>query len=505
MTIQPKILTLALVSVFMGIQSAPVAAQRGDQGFTSPQSADGARLAPGQRPPTQPSLAGAKAFDRLLQEIDNLIPGEFAANSPQKKSVEDAITAFQVGDANRVIEIFKSLAADANVPAPDVLLAGLSYATNDTKTGRLLLERASREHPNSVAVYSAFARLALNQNRTTDALTLFEKMHQLNQQSKLPAESRKFYNIQYLDGMTEVAVTQQRFDDARKLLTTQRETRPDHPKVLLVSAELEFKEDKIDQCIEYLQRLKLKFPETRPPEAIIASWYQRVGNREQAEKWVKDAAAKYADDNRTQLEYASWSLNNEDFPTASESIKKAELADKETPFSKTLKAKIAFARQSYAIAESHYQTLLTMEPGNFDSANMYALCLIESSDATKRLKAREIAMQNFRNLPNNAVAMAALGYIQLRLGEVDQAKSILTRVAQVANTSPEIDYFVASYLVAIRNFAQAKQFLERALKTDSLFLYRSAAKQLLAGIPKTSESLPSPTPKTGATPNKGGE
>lgn len=495
MTIQKSLLTIALVSACFIIQSPPLLAQNDQDSFKPPQEIDGSRLAPGATPPqSQPMGDNLQAFDRLFREIDNLIPGEFEPGSSQKKAVEDAITAFQLGNATRVIEIFKQLAADSQSPPPDVLLAGLSYATNDVKTGHLLLERASRENPDNVAVYSAFARLALNQHRTTDAMVLFEKMNDLVKQKTLPPESLDFYQTQYLDGMIEVAITQKRLGDARELLSQQREIRPNHPKVLLVSAELEFKEDNIDRCIEYLNQLKEKFPATRPPEAIIASWYQRTGNAEQAEKWVKDAAAKYASDTRVQLEYASWSLNNEDFPTASASIKKAESADKESPFSKSLKAKIAFARQSYLIAEAHYQSLVAMEPGNFDAANMYALCLIESSDPAKRQQAREIAMQNYRKLPNNAVAIAALGYIQLRLGEIEQAKAILTRVAQVGNTSSEIDFFVASYLVATHDNAKAKQFLDRALKSENLFLYRSAAKKILADMPE------SPSPANGAQP-----
>lgn len=477
----------------------PVMAQSGSS-FRPPQDVDGSR--PGSTLPSptagQPQdqtkteinqLSTQQAFDMLVKELDGLIPGEFEAGSAEKKAVEDAVTAFQLRDANRVIQILKAQAiADPDFPPTDLLLAGLSFSTGDPKSGRVLLERAGVESPDNPAVYAAFTRLAINEQRTVDALALLEKMARAMTESKLTEKSRNFYELQYLDGMVDVAMRQQRYSDARTFLAKQRESIPLNPKVLMVSAELEFREKNLDKSMEYLKQLLVSLPQARAPETIIASWFQRSGQTEEARKWMADAAAKYKANPQVQIEVASWAVNDEDFPTASASIKKAETGG-ETPLSKSLKAKIAFAGQSYAVAESHYQDLYKQNPNNFDAANMYALSLIESSDPAKRALAESIANKNFRSLPDNVVAQAALGYIQLRLGDIEQAKSAIGRALQTNVSSPEIRFFGASVLREMKQPKDARAILEQALNHQGIFLYRTRARKMLAEL---NAELPAP-------------
>lgn len=487
------ILTLVLAS---GITQCAVAQTGSD--FRSPQDIDGSRSgqSPRQSAPAQVQsqsptnqLSTQQAFDMLMKELDNLIPGDFEEGSAQKKAVEDAVTAFQLRDASRVIQILKAQAiADSDFPPTDLLLAGLSFATRDPQSGRTLLERAGMENPASPAIYSTFARLAINENRSVDALALLEKMGRLLAEAKLSEKSKRFYELQYLDGMVDVAMRQRRFSDARVFLAKQRELIPTNPKVLMVSAELEFKEANLDKSMEYLNQLRATIPQTRAPETIIASWFQRSGQKDDAKKWIADAATKYIDDPQVQMEVASWAVNEEDFPAAIASIKKSD-ASGETPLSKYLKAKIAFAGESYGVAEMHYKELYLKTPTDFDAANMYALSLIESSDASKRALALEIANRNFRSLPDNVVAQAALGYIQLRSGDLQQAKSAVGRALQTNAVSPEIRYFGASVLREMKQTSDAKTLLEQALAHQGIFLYRVAAKKMLEEL---NGELPAP-------------
>ncbi|MFK7767491.1 MAG: tetratricopeptide repeat protein [Mariniblastus sp.] len=488
-----------IFGIMLIVGSSYLGLAQDNSGFVPPQELDGSRLKGAQKPSANPALPSGqvsqqKVFDQLYKELDNLIPGKFEDGSPQKKAIEDAITAFQLRDANRVVEILdKAGAADPNFPPTDLLLAGLSFTVKDAKSGRVLLERAAIQHPNSPAVYSAFSRLAINENRYTDGLALLEKMANVIKESKVTGEAKEFYQINYFDGMIDVAMRQQRLDDARRLLAAQRARLPGNPKVLMVSAELEFKEKKYDDAMKFLTELRAAFPPTRAPESIMASWFQRTSQNEEAKKWLSVAASKYPKDAQVQLEVASLALNDEDFPAASAAIKLAESNSRETPFSKNLKAKIAFARQSFVIAESHYAALIKMQPDNFDAANMYALCLSESPDEAKRKQALNLALRNFRSLPNNLVAQSSLGYIQLRMGDPNAAKSALIRAAQTSGTSPEVDYFVASLLKELKETDKAKEIITKALQHKGLFLYRQSAKKMLAEL----GSSELPTPKVG--------
>ena len=127
---------------------------------------------------------------------------------------------------------------------------------------------------------------------------------------------------------------------------------------------------------------------------------------------------------------------------------------------------------------------------NFDASNMHALTLIESKDEKKRQKALEVAIKNYQALPNNLVAQASLGYVQLRLGNLEQAKIALAKGAQSQRgVSPEIDFFVASVLKEMKEEEKARGVLEIALRHKGFFLYRTTAKNML-------EQLGGPLPKT---------
>ena len=442
---------------------------------------------------TKTDSQGQRVFEVLFTELDNMIPGDFSEDLETRQAIEDAVTAFQLKDINRVRSIFKEQAArNKNFPPPDLLLASLSYAVQDAQSGLVLLERAAIASPDYPGVYLALARLAINQGRISDSLALLEKCERINQSADIEDFVREHYDQQLLDGLTDVAMRQERYDDARQYLEQIRATTPKNAKVLMVSAELEFRQNNIEKSQEYLQSLKSEFPATRPPESILATWYQRTGNQPDAEKWIRKAASKYAEDPQVQLEFASWAVNEEDFPTASSAIIKAEKKAGETPFSQNLKGKIAFCNRAYGIAEAHYRAIAQQQPNNFDAVNMYALSLIESNDPKKQQLAREIAARNFRALPENLVAQAALGYVELKLGETEQAKAILTRAARTPGTAPEIDYFLAALLAKMGETQQAKLVVESALKNKGLFLYRSASQQLLDELDSSTDTLPEP-------------
>ena len=490
----------------IGTIAAPGVLGQGEE-FRSPQSIDGSRGGQPASRSAPPQVAGAagvseadraaqrqKIFAALFKELDNMIPGNFESGSAKKTAVEDAVRAFQVQDLNKVREIFEGLSKqDKFFPPTELLLASLSYAVQDAKSGLILLERAAVKHPDYPGLYTSFARLAISQNRTSDALALLEKCEKkINGSTGMPQPTKDYFMQQLLDGLTDVAMRQGRFDVARTYLDKQRAALPDNAKVLMVSAELEFKEGKIEKSLEYLNLLKSKYPSTRVPESVLATWSMRSNKPDEGEKWIRSAAEKYPDLPQVQLEFASWAVDNEDFPTASSAIIRAEKAGSESVFSRNLKGKIAFCNQSYGTAELHYQAISQKQPNNFDSVNMYALSLIESKDENKRKLAEQIAIKNAQSLPDNLVAQAALGYIELKLGRVEEARTLIGRVAQTPGAAPEISYFVASLLNTLGETQEAKKIVDSSLKHKGIFLYRKAAEQLSRELAKSTGSLPAP-------------
>ena len=67
---------------------------------------------------------------------------------------------------------------------------------------------------------------------------------------------------------------------------------------------------------------------------------------------------------------------------------------------------------------------------------------------------------------------------------MEQAQAIFSRASQMTGSSPEIDFFIASFLKQVGEDAKAKQFIDRALGRKGLFLYRTAAKKMQQELAK---------------------
>lgn len=441
-----------------------------------------------KRPPEQ-----QRVFDLLFQELSNVVPVRLKAGSDRKKAVINAVEAFIARDMKRLEAILLAQSqSDATFPPPKLLLAVFSYAVKDTRTGFALLEHAAAEAPEYPGIYLAFARLALNQGRLSDALAMFEKSSRVSEESKLEEEARDFFMREALNGSIDVVMRQRRYSEARKKVQALRESYPDEPKIGLVVAELEFLEGNIDKSLEQLEALQRRFPASRVPELMLSAWFMRDNNKDEAVKWIQAAAKKYPARSPVQLEYATWLIQENQFQSARAIIIKAEKLDGETLDSRRLKARIAFAEQAYGVAEAHYQVISSQRTGDFDASNMWALSLVESDDETKQQKALEVALRNFRSSPRNLIAKAALGYIYLKNGQKEMAEDLLTQVARSSGSAPEINFFLACFLADKGLSEKARTTLEAALGHKSFFLYRAPAEQLLASLgegPDESEGL----------------
>jgi predicted Zn-dependent protease len=432
----------------------------------------------------------------LVQELLNMIPAKLEDQSAVRQELASAVSAFRKQDFNQASELLGQIASsNPGFPPADLLRATLSYAVRDAENGLALLERAAIDHPSYPGIYSAFGRLALNQGRISDGLAQFEKCARLVAEQELEPQAKLYFEQQYLDGLIDVAMRQRRLTDAREYLEIQMGNLPGNLKVLMSFAELEFLEGNLQKSQQFLQTVKQKYSGARAPETILATWFDQQGNREQAGQWIKAAAEKYAQDMQVQLEYASYLVNIEDFPLASKVINDAEKIGNETAFSRNLKGRIAFCNESFGVAEAHYKAISDAQPNNFDAINMYALSLIESKDPEKRRLAREVATRTFRALPDNGVAAAALGYIQVRLGDLNQARELLGMVNLSMGMSPEIDYFIAAYLEAAGEKDRALMVLNSILEREGPFLYRKAAKKMHDRLKAADSSLPDPNDK----------
>jgi predicted Zn-dependent protease len=447
----------------------------------------------GTAPAAQRALENRQAvINSLAMELNELIPGDYKESSPEREELQKVASHFVDGNSDAInYRLDQMRKSNPDLPPSELLLAGLYYAVNNPNQGHALLEQASINNPMHPAISIALGRLAFSQSRIADALALVEKAERQLQSMELSSQAKLHYQTQIADSNTLIAIRQNRIEDAERYASTWEQLQPASPKMLLARAELKFLQNDIPGSIDYLSKLQKALPESRPPETIIASWYQRQQDEPNTEKWIRLAFEKYPDNPSVQLEYGNWAISQEDFTTAVAAIKSYEAAEGESMTTKMMKARMAFARQSYGEAEQLLADLFKSQPNSFDVSNLYALSLIESDNTEKQQLAKQITQRNLQALPSNQVANAAAGWVMLRLGNKEAATEILTRTARSSELSPEVAFFVASMLQGNGKMIQAKLLLQPALESKGMFLYRERANALMKSLGGASD-LPSP-------------
>ncbi len=433
-------------------------------------------------------------LESVYQELSNLVPGGVAPGSGAEKSLKAAIDLFANRKPLEAQQLLKdSAAADANFPPADLMLAAMAYAINDNKSGKLLLEQSAANNGDYPDVYFSFGRLALSQQRFTDAEANAELGLQKTNggsfnQNQLDHFKRRYYEIKF-----QTAKSRGKLDFAKQYLQQLESVAPKSSQTLVGKAEMAFEEKNIDQAMEFLNQLNsVSQGEPQVPQLVIASWFQRKGKVQNADLWIKKAAAENSDNANVQIASAKWSLNREKFSDTLRAVKSLESISGETNLSKEIRAKVAFAQGAYATAEETFDALLAANPGNIDYANMLALSMIQSTDQEKQKGALELARKVAGAQQNSPTALSSLAYVMLKSGETEGARSLLARVAQIPNPSPDVSFIMAYMLAETGQMPQAKSVLEKVLTAKGLFLFRGEAQKLLQSVGQASQGLPTP-------------
>ncbi len=423
--------------------------------------------------------------EALYQELDKLVPGEQAAGSPAAEALHSAADAYVERKGDMAMSILEqSAASNKEFPPAELMMAGLHFSAKNQNGGILALQAAAIKNPNHPAVYAAYGRLASGTNRNVDAKVHFEKLLALLDQVKLDEASVAHYENVYLGGMSQVSLRLKDFEQARNLSGQLLKRNPENGNALQLLARVDFEEGKFNDAVANLTKFRAANPKARVPEAVVGTWFARKGEKGKANNWFSKLPAKYPNDGAAQLDYASWALGQEDVEGAAAAITKAEATGGVNASSNTLKGKIAFYQRKYDDAVAIFKALYESSPQNAELANLYVLSMIESSDAENRVLANKVANLNLKANQNNRVALAVLGYVRLRTAGVNnQIKAIFGKVAQTRDgRSPEVDYFLASFLKEAGNAKSALAVIQQTSKYEGLFLYRRQAEQMKQGL-----------------------
>ncbi|MDA8564170.1 tetratricopeptide repeat protein, partial [Mariniblastus sp.] len=328
-----------------------------------------------------------------------------------------------------------------------------------------------------------------------------DKCARMVREGEVNDKVRAHFGKQYVAGMLQVAIAQERYQDARDLLDRQMQQIPDNPKTLLTGAEIEFKAGNLAKCQSYLEKVSELVPDARPFESVFARWFRDTGKVKEAEKWILAAAEKYPEDGASQMDYVNWRMGKGDLEGVRAALPKVESLTGETTAVWLIKGQLAFAEERMDEAESFLLKVIDDTNGrNLEAVNLYALTLAESSDPEKQKQAQKVAQQALGRAPRSSIVKASLAYTMLKQGITEQPQRLLLPIVRGERVSPEIAYFFGYLLNSLGNPDAARKALQSALETEDLFLYRKKCQKLLdqlggpisSDLPAPADSLPTP-------------
>ncbi len=436
--------------------------------------------AAGQAPPNAQQAANREALlERLTDEIAALTPGNLAEPETLRGEVRAAVMLLLENKAEQTQgQLDKLRELHPQLPPMQLCMAAVYFAINNNNEGIRLLEETAIAFPELPTVYTAFSRLALAQRRRTDAHALLDKARQKIDRGSWSESEKAHFEIAWLDAMADLMLLRLDYSEAQKYLDQLLARRPDDARTVMRLAEVAFQQGNREVCLERLQRFSELNPERPSPELMMATLFAANKRLLEADEWVEKARQAQPENPRVLLDYASWMLDREKFLEATQALDVFDRVSPGKAEGRLLRAKVNFANRDYAAAEKVLGELRLSDPGNADIANLWALSLIENSDADKRQRALEVAAQNAQLQPQNPVAAAILGWVLFRQDDLQQAREWLGRASQGQRLTPEMAFFLAKFFQSAGDKDKALQLVTQALEQPGLFLYRTSAREL---------------------------
>jgi tetratricopeptide (TPR) repeat protein len=346
------------------------------------------------------------------------------------------------------------------------------------------LEQAVVDAPNDPEPYLIKGDLAFRDHRLTEARMLYQKAEELIANFSSSAKRKDLMQPRILSGLSSIDEAQENWGAVQKRLETWLGLDPKNAAALQRVARAMFQQKNVDGALQKLKEAAKVDAEVLTPEAMLGKFYEDAGDRANAKKWMDAALVAAPKDLKTHLIVGQWALETEQLKEAELQAAAALQLDPKSLEAKILRGVIALFQKDYAAAERYFEQAHLQAPRNFAATNNLALVLADQKDETKKKKALEYAQNNVQQNPRLAEAASTYGWVLYKLGRLDDAEKAFQAAVSGGSVAPDTAYYIACLSYDRGREAQAKQWLDIALKSTGPFAMRQEAKALLEKLKK---------------------
>lgn len=407
----------------------------------------------------------------------------FSAEVERTPEVQAAMASFKQRNFAACLEQLTTLSKSRKELAPPkILLAQLLLSENLSNDGRAILEQSVAEDPTYPLSYILLGNLSLLDGSVTAAQLLFGKAADLAEKATAEERLKREWLLQCHYGRAAVAERREDWPAAKEALAKAVEMEPQNGSLRSRYAAALFHTDGPEKAAEELAKAFAADAALLPPPVSLGLLSSKKGDVKQAEQWLRKGVADYPSDARSLQALGAFLLQQNRLDEAEELAQKAAALDPESLDIKRLLGTIAWSRKDFAAAEKFFEQVYEKEPTDVGASNQLALSLAEQADSSKRLRALQIAEINARQYPRRADLLATLGWVNFRLGRINEADRFLSSAMSGGRATAEMAYFYAHLLAARGQNEELSQLLKSAIATQGAFAFRSDATAWLARL-----------------------
>jgi tetratricopeptide (TPR) repeat protein len=400
--------------------------------------------------------------------------------------IDQAIVQFKKGDYEQCLSLLKTAAASRPDLFPaQVLFAKLCLLMDQPAMGRAALEQAAIDNPRLPETYLVFGRLALQDNRLTDAQLQFDKAMALAASGAWSDRWKHDFLVDAHAGLTEVAEQRKDWPAAAANLAAWLELEPKNGRARQLLAEALFRQGQRDKVQAVLEQAVKHDPSLEPAAILMGRLLTEVGDRQKAAEWMEYAVKSAPENPRVHLGYATWLLEQNQVERAKSEVEVAARLDPASSEPKGLRGIIAWQLKDYQTAEQIFQALHLESPANLTANNYWALAMAEQPETAKHQRALQVAQLNARLHPNSTEALTTVGWVAYRLGQLDQAEQSLRAAIASRRGSSETAYYLARVLADRQKNDEVPELLKISLAAPGRFAFRNEAQAWLDQLTKT--------------------
>ena len=342
------------------------------------------------------------------------------------------------------------------------------------------------DSPNDPQAYLLMGRIAMGEQRITEANMLYEKAGELLLKFTASEKRKGEMMPELYRGLASICLARGDYAGQQKWLEAYLKVEPKSAAAFQALGQCMFQQKNPQAALERYKQARVLDPSSPLPEVALAELYQRSRDRENAKIWMQKALAAAPKEAKTHIAAANMAFENEQYDEMYKEATKALELDPGNIDGMRIIGLLSYFRKDYKNAEVWFEYANKKTNSKvFSIRNDLALALAEQKDEAKVDRASQIAADNVKGYPNSATAVATLGWVYYKKKMLPEAEIQLRKaIFTYGKNDPDTFYQLARVSHERGYDTEAKRFLEVAVSGTGPSAYRQDAKALLAALKK---------------------